>query len=155
MRPFLHNWTKLPKTRLLKWAELAVIASLLNQSSHPLYHQGTNPSEILSVTAAPKLIRRYKATQQMETVYMYICNFYIWDNRVFVIGENCLLVIYPEVSISWRSRCKHRKISQLKWEVARVRAATNSQAGASEMGKKVLAPTENWTEISDSQKGTK
>lgn len=143
MRPFLHNWTKLPKTRLLKWAELAVIASLLNQSSHPLYHQGTNPSEILSVT------------QQMETVYMYICNFYIWDNRVFVIGENCLLVIYPEVSISWRSRCKHRKISPLKWEVARVRAATNSQAGASEMGKKVLAPTENWTEISDSQKGTK
>lgn len=67
-----------------------------------------------------KLIGRYKATWQMKIVYLYICKLYIWDNSLFV--------IHPKVCISWRSRCKHRKISQLKWEAARVRAAWG-QAG--------------------------
>lgn len=84
---------------------------------------------MLPTIYSPKLIRRYEATCQMEIVYMYTCELYIWENILFVICENCLLVTQPQVYIPWRSKCKHRKISQLKWEATRFRAAMNCEAG--------------------------
>lgn len=47
MRPFLYNRKRLPKAPLLKWAELAVTASLLMQSLPPFVPPGNKSFKVL------------------------------------------------------------------------------------------------------------